>query len=421
MDKIMLVCPFWGQRGHVGTFRAERLVRWLVESNYEVIVVTSAHSDDVSQQWFGTLVSVRDPLKIYPVAGTTTVGKDTRRKPNAFRRWFAYLLLNPDLHIVWARTVLRSNEVAKFAKECDFFIASSPPESAFHAASTLADRYDGKFIMDMRDGWLDEPMKPLLRTMWLQKYRESRLERKFVTKATNITLTSENWRELLSKRYPEVKSKIVVIPNTYPEFFEEAPIKTTNQKSLNDEKGSYTLVHAGRLSSSRPERNADFLFNEIIHHIDRHIDTFHINFLGNLEQDELNCLDFWKQRFQNNGSDLNHIEQVSRSQALKILANADGLLMISNSYASIPAKYFDYSVSGKPVLCFTTPDSVITDISKKQPQLHVIFEGHSDRNDIVINNFLKAVRNHDRYNSSSLLPEFTDSVVKSSFLALFRS
>lgn len=417
----MLVCPFWGQSGHVGTFRAERLVRWLVKDNHSVVVVTAAHSDSVSEEWFGTLVSVRDPLKIYPRAGTTTVGDDKRRTPNSFRRWLAYFLLNPDLHIVWSYAVLRSEEVAKIAKECDFLLATSPPESAFHAASTLSDRYNGKFIMDMRDGWLDEPMKPLLRNFGLQKFREGRLEKRYVNRATYISVTSDNWKELLSKRYPDVKSKIIVIPNTYPEFSGEAPVSVTKGEQLQDETGSYTLVHAGRLSSSRPERNADFLLNEIIHHIDRHKDTFHINFVGNLEQHELNCLGFWRQKFYNNGSDLNHINQVPRDQALKMLSEADGLLMISNSYASIPAKYFDYSVSGKPVLCYTTKDSIMTDISAKQPQIHVIFDGQSDKNDIIINKFLKAVRNHDRYDSSSLLAEFTEETVKSSFLALFKS
>lgn len=421
MSKIMFVCPFWGQSGHVGTFRAERLVKWLVEDGHTVTVVSTAHADSMSDEWFGCLVCVRDPLKIYPAPGTTTVGDDDRRKPNAFRRWFAYFLLNPDLHIVWARTVLRSEAVAKIAKECDFFLASSPPESAFHAASTLADRYNGKFIMDMRDGWLDEPMKPLLRNLGFQKYREGRLEKKFVTRATHITLTSENWKELLVKRYPEIKSKVIVLPNTYPEFAGEAPVNITDGEQLKNGKESYTLVHAGRLSSSRPERNADFLLNEIIHHIDRHKDTFHINFVGNLEQHELNCLGFWRQKFYNNGSDLNHFNQVSRHQALKMLSEADGLLMISNSYASIPAKYFDYSVSGKPVLCYTTKDSIMTDISEKQAQIHVIFDGQSDRNDVVINNFLKAVRNHNRYDSSNLLPEFTEKVVKSSFLSLFKT
>src|SRR5690606_12470965 len=108
-------------------------------------------------------------------------------------------------------------------------------------------------IMDMRDGWLDEPMKPLLRNNSFQKYREGRLEKRFVERATYITLTSENWKELLTKRYPEIKSKVIVLPNTYPEFAGEAPVSTNDGELLIDGKESYTLVHAGRLSSSRPE------------------------------------------------------------------------------------------------------------------------------------------------------------------------
>lgn len=421
MGSVMLICPFWGQSGHVGTFRAERLVKWLFDSGYTVFVVTSGHEDAEELTWFGTLLTIRDPLKIYPVAGSISVGDDSRRKPNAFRRWIAYFLLNPDLHIVWARAILKSALISKYAKKCDFFLSSSPPESAFHAAFELADRYDGQFIMDMRDGWLDEPMKPLLRTMWLQKFRETRLEKRFLHGAHKVTVTSIHWKELLVKRYPKIKDKIEVIPNTYPELNGRSNEESVGSSEFVDKKESYTLVHAGRLSSSRPERNADFLFNEIIHHIDHHRDTFHINFVGNLELYELNCLAFWKQKFEKNGTDLNHISQVPHSKVLEILSEADGLLMISNSYASIPAKYFDYSVTGKPVLCYTTKDSIMTNISRVQPQIHVIFDGQSERNDEVILKFLQAVRNHERYSKDTLLEEYSEEVVKSDFLALFKA
>lgn len=421
MDSVMVICPFWDQSGHVGTFRAERLVKWLVDSGRSVVIVSTGHEDSEQEAWFGKLIVVRDPLKIYPIPGTTTIGDDTRRKPNAFRRWMAYFLLNPDLHILWSRAILGSTVVSYHAKKCKYFLASSPPESAFHAAFELADRYDGKFIMDMRDGWLDEPMKPLLRSLSLQKYRESRLEKRFVNGAYKVTVTSSHWKELLVKRYPKIASNVVVIPNTYPKLDNFPVSDSPLSGELQNSKESYTLVHAGRLSSSRPERNADFLLNEIIHHIDQHRDTFHINFVGNLEQHELNCLNFWQQKFHKNGTDLKHFDQVPRSEALRILSGADGLLMISNSYASIPAKYFDYSVTGKPILCFTTNDSIMTDISKKQPQVHVIFDGQSDQNDVVIKNFLQAVRNHDRYENDSLLDEFTEEVVNAKFLALFTS
>jgi len=415
---VLFLCPFWGQLGHVGTFRAERLVRWLHQAGHSVVVVSAGHSDSVKETDFGQLITVRDPLKIYPDPQEQVPHSISERKPNRLRRWLGYFLFIPDLHVVWARAVLKSTLVNQVALNTRVFIASSPPESTFIAASRLADRYNGRFFMDMRDGWLDEPMKPLLRSMWLQKFREARIERKLLGKADKITVTSTHWKELLVKRYPHIAEKIVVIPNTFPEIEERDQVLAFNNEIDSNVPETFTLVHAGRLSSSRPERNADFLLNEIIHHVEQQKVRIRLNFIGDLVPQERSCLNFWSNKFEEVGARLNHSGQVSRFEALQIMSKADGLLMISNSYASIPAKYFDYTITGKPILCFTTKDSIMVDISRKQPQLHVVLEGQYEQNDPVITAFLDSVKAHKHFENSNNVTEFSETKVKKDFLNL---
>lgn len=41
-------------------------------------------------------------------------------------------------------------------------ISSSPPESTHIGSVRLADALDAKLLVYLRDGWLDEPLKPYL-------------------------------------------------------------------------------------------------------------------------------------------------------------------------------------------------------------------------------------------------------------------
>jgi hypothetical protein len=371
----MFICPFWQQKDHVGMFRAERLVRWLRKLGFEVVVVAAGHDNSSHETDFGKLIVVRDPLRIYPDVFSLNTSFGTpipSRKPNKFRRWMAYFLLVPDLHIRWTKAVLKSEQVSEVARVCDFFMASSPPESSFIAAASLGSRLDKKFIMDMRDGWLDEPMKPLLKTLWIQRFREKRIEKRLLKKAGAICVTSENWEKLLLSRYPKLTNKIHIIPNCYPEYVNTEKV---NSEELNsDTTSSLQLIHAGRISGSRPERNIEPLLNRLLQYIVNKKIKFTVKFLGVLDSSEIKLIDTWNKRFVEHDSNLIFLNSVTRTEALNLMTSANGLIMVSNSYASIPAKYYDYSVTGRPVLNLTINDSASVKVSSVQPHFYNLIE-----------------------------------------------
>lgn len=373
--RIMFICPFWQQKDHVGMFRAERLVRWLRKLEFEVVVVAAGHDNSSRETDFGKLIVVRDPLRIYPdvLSLNTSFGTPIpSRKPNKFRRWMAYFLLVPDLHIRWTKAVLKSEQVSEVARVCDFFMASSPPESSFIAAASLGSRLDKKFIMDMRDGWLDEPMKPLLKTLWIQRFREKRIEKRLLKKAGAICVTSENWRTLLLKRYPKLNKRIHIIPNCYPEYDNT---NNVNSDELNsDTTATIQLIHAGRISGSRPERNIEPLLNRLLQCIGNNKIKCTVKFLGVLDSSEIMIVEKWNKLYMEYDSNLIYLNSVTRSEALNLMSVANGLIMVSNSYASIPAKYYDYSVTGRPVLNLTINDSASVRVSSVQPHFYHLVE-----------------------------------------------
>ena len=424
----MFICPFWNQKDHVGTIRAERLVRWMMKLNLEVIIVTAGHKDAIQKTDFGNLIIINDPLRIYPDVFGNINSQDTSssaRKPNKFRRWMAYFLLVPDLHIRWAKAVLKSNQVYEMAKACNYFMASSPPESSFIAACELSLRYGGKFIMDMRDGWLDEPMKPLLKSIWLQRYREKRIEKKLLNKADTICVTSENWKDLMINRYPDFKAKIHTIPNCYPEY--SGSVQQQSGESVSQKRNCVIqLLHAGRITSSRPERNIEYLLERLLQYIGIHNLKINIKFLGALDSSEIEVINTWNKRFNERDGSLVHVKSVDRFEALKMMEAADGLLMVSNSYASIPAKYYDYSVVGRPVLNLTINNSASANVSSKQHHFYNLIESDSsglvtsDSQIEIIESFINHCRSNDQ-NESFLNPDYTENVVFNRFGNLINS
>ena len=177
---VLIVAPFWRQAKNVGNHRVERYVRWLTACGFRVAIVRAGTRDAATQTGDGHEITVRDPLNLYPDTDTSPTKP---RKPNKMRRFLAYVMLNPDPSIVWARRAVTHSLVEKLAGETVCVMSSGPPDSSHVAASRIAERFGARFIADMRDGWLDDPLKPLLQKYRLQRWREGILERRVLTRA----------------------------------------------------------------------------------------------------------------------------------------------------------------------------------------------------------------------------------------------
>jgi hypothetical protein len=349
------------------------MVRWLEKNGFQVTVLCAGSSTRSETTNFGNVITVRDPLGIYrDSAGyEENPGKETpSRKPNRLRRLAGYALFSPDLQIAWAFRCFHNTMARNAVENARLILSSSPPESAHVLAEWLAKAANIPFVMDMRDGWLDEPMKPLLLTSPFQRLRERRLESRLVRRAHKILVTSSVWKEMLHGRYTTIESKIHVITNAYPR--ELLPATSKNNRHRDKNKSQLEFLHAGRIQSSRPERKIEYLLRPLNTYLVSAQKTAQILFLGDLEPDEENELLQWNDIFSATGSSLIRQHQVSFGTVQNHIADADLLLLISTSRASIPAKFFDYVASGKPVLCVSNIDSAVYGAIKDIPQCHFI-------------------------------------------------
>ena len=249
--RAVLVAPYWGQPGHVGVYRAERMARWLAQRGMEVVVVRAGGCDaTVSEPW-GSIITVRDPLGLYPDASDRSAAAASPRQPSRLRRAAAMLLFVPDPTIVWARRAARDRRVLAAARGAAVVLGSSPPESAHVASSRIAAAGGAALIVDLRDGWLDEPLRRELRHRW-RRALEGRIERRIVAQAREIFVTSETWARLLAARYPVAAGRITVLTNGYPpaDYPRRSPAPAAGGPR------PMVLLHAGRFSGSSATRRA---------------------------------------------------------------------------------------------------------------------------------------------------------------------
>ncbi len=374
--KAVIFAPFWNNLQHVGQYRVDRFVRWFGHRSVQVVVVGAGATDDVQQMLWGWRITVADPLGIY---GTPSASPPARR-PNHLRRLLAYLVFNPDPTIVWATRSARHPLVLEYGAGADLVLASSPPESSLIGAAALACSLKTKFVADMRDGWLDEPLKPLLKHFPAQRWREARLEAAVLRQANYIFVTSDNWRDMLIRRLPFTRDKTTVLTNGYPLYM---PPKAQPREPL-------TLLHTGRFVGSSGKRRAALLLSILLPGLRTSPSTGEILLLGDLEAADWQDISHYKPQVEAVGWALIAQSPIPRQAMLDLLPSSAGLLLLSASDAAIPSKLFEYLLAGRPILSLSPKDSAVWRLTNQLPQVFSVDYAVPRQAETVVRDFLTA-------------------------------
>ena len=408
MRRVVIPAPYWGQPGHLGWTRVARFVRWLADEGVASIVARAGSSDRSEKTDFGEIVTVRDPIGFYrdrPPGGAAI----PLRHRSRLRRTLAYLLLVPDPLVAWSRRAAHHPLLLDRAQGAELVLASSPPESVHVAAATLATRLGSRLAVDLRDGWLDEPMIPLLGSSGLQRARHRRLERRILGRAQRVFVSSGHWQRLLCGRLPFVAARTTVLTNVCPhsELFGTGDVRREFGRPL-------TLLHAGKISSSRPERRIEQLMSPLLAGLRAEAQAVgRVVFVGNLDRDERTCLEGLTGALIALGWTLEVRPAVPRVEALRLIGSADGMLLLSSSMASLPAKLFDYLPSGRPILMVAPEGSAVWEVAEELPQA-VPVSGGGSHAIVAVRSFLARCQEPD---PEWAVPEsFSEDYVRAVFL-----
>ncbi len=408
MKRVVIPAPYWGQPGHLGWTRVERFVRWLGEEGVGSLVLRAGSRDGVEGTSFGQVVTIRDPIGFFSDPPPGRRAALPPRTTNRLRRTVAYLLMVPDPLVAWARRAAKHPLALEAGRSASMVLASSPPESVHVAGAGLARRLQAPFVMDLRDGWLDEPVIPLLNTLALQRLRHRRLEARLLRQAEGVLVTSEAWWRLLAERLPWVADKVSVVTNCYPKVMDAS---TGEQRRRPDD--PLTLLYAGKFFGSRAERRVEDLFRPLLDGIEAGAGPRgRVLVVGNLLAEERAAVAAWRPRLAAWGWELELRPPVDRAAILELIRAADGLLLLSSSTASLPAKLFEYLPSGRPILAVAPRGSAVWEATRTLSQVWTLAPDSSEAG-VVVARFLARCAQPDakvepprQFSEESVRPRF---------------
>jgi glycosyltransferase involved in cell wall biosynthesis len=407
--KVVLIAPFWHRSNHVGILRIERFRRWLVNAGVETVLVTSGASCVFSFEW-GHEVRVPDPLTggDRPKNGGPAKVAPRRwrdRLPSSLKVRAGYAVFNPDPEVGWAWRAAKHEQVLKYAAGADLVISSSPPESAHVAATKLARCLGAGIMIDMRDGWLDEPIKPLVSTSPVRHWRERRLEARVLGRAQHILVTSETWRSLLETRYPAHGGKCTVLTNAMPVGVSVPSVSAVPENTTKP----VTLLYTGSLGGSHARRQVDHLMQPLMA-LQQH-GPGQIKCVGVFTDSETKDISAYSRVLGVANWDVQIGQPQPQKQVLEMQRQASGLLLLSASYAAVPAKLFEYLATGRPILAISMPGSAVWQMGESIEQVfnHPLGEEHPG----VVDEFLDACKAGRPFQPPT---QFTDEYCRRIFL-----
>lgn len=387
--KVMLIAPFWGKSNHVGVYRIDRFKRWLITENYKVLIVKGGNKDELQTYDWGLEITVSNSID-----NITTKLIDFSKKLRT--KFFLYvwntlvsIFLVPDANRLWVRKIFKHSLVNDNIEDINLVLSSSPPNSSHIAAFYISQRLGIPLIIDMRDGWLDEPLHLSVKRWKTRERLERKWESRILRHANKIFVTSQIWKALLINRLEIIDSSVVVLTNAYPLYdFKDFQ----NQQKDENVNKTLRLLYAGKFVGSRHSNSMDLLLDPFLNSEKYYNNEIEITLLGELRRKDFHDLKLWKSYFHGSKCKILHKDRVSRIEMFESMSSSDGLLLLAASEGSIPSKTFEYIKSRKPILAVTSKGSAIWELDKDISQLFV-FNYKEDKKDYdIINEFLNVCK-----------------------------
>jgi glycosyltransferase involved in cell wall biosynthesis len=369
---ILIAAYHFPPEGSVGTFRTLRLVRQLVERDWDVTVLTGTGAtyssgcvldSDLLSRVPGSVRVVRAPV-LRPIDAVSSLGKSPRanppaaavpqpetaaaggapRKPSMVQRakqQLDALTRIPDSHVGWLVPAVVKGILTAAGRTPDVLYSSSPPWTGQLVARALAPALGCPWVADFRDPWSRAPWREGQLTI-ARRVAEV-FERSVIRAADAIVFTTRTNLDDFAAFYgPAIASKFHLVRNGCErgEFDGVEPLATD---------GRFTLLHAGSLYGGR---KPTALFAALAALRDRGVigaRTFCFRQIGRVS---LAGFDMAAERARLGLEGL--VELVAaqpRRDILREMLSASCLLLLQpGTTVSIPGKLFEYFASGRPIL-----------------------------------------------------------------------
>ena len=277
-------------------------------------------------------------------SGSASPGQAEPKNSSSLKRRIRSTLqraLFPDIQTVWVPFAIRAAVRLVERFDIETVILNVPPFSTLKIGIVLRNQFSHlKIISDFRDDWMgyyvhnfDSPDADRLA-------RCEALERDAVRCSDFVAVATKLWAEQMRTRYPgESVNKFVFVPNGYePQLFADF-----SHRQRHD--GKMIVAYFGTLYNNRIYSPENYLraIEQLPDNIREAIET---RFVGRITPDA-------EPLFTNRRATLHRYGFLPKRRGIRLLEDADVLLLIATDPGSHAAKLFDYLGTGKPILALS--------------------------------------------------------------------
>ncbi|MBD2768027.1 glycosyltransferase family 4 protein [Hymenobacter sp. BT664] len=248
----------------------------------------------------------------------------------------------PDPRRGWNHHALAAVQQLLAAGETfDAVLTSSPPHSTQLIGLALQKRHGLRWLADLRDPWTDIYYYKGLHHTPLAAWLDAEYERRVLTHADAVLVTSPETKRLFLAKLPDLpSSKFHVLPNGYDESDFRQPSQPPTDCLRITHTGTITeLYHIGRLLEA------------VAHCAALHPDVpLRLRFVGQVSAG-------LREQIERAGllPATEFIDFVPHDESVNYLLSASALLMaipdVPRNFGILPGKIFEYLAANKPILC----------------------------------------------------------------------
>ena len=355
MKKVLIITYYWPPSGGSGVQRWLKYVKYLGDFGIQPIVLTVEPKDaiypnedislakDIPSNIDIHYAKAQSPLRLYQNIRKKPVPKSGfsgESKPNFFDVFFRFIRGNfyiPDARKGWnkhafeyAIDIIKKNNI-------DTVITSSPPHSSQLIGLKLKQELKLKWICDLRDPWTGLFYNKTLYQTSIAKWIDKNYESQCLKAADEIIVVSKSIAKQFINSYPELNTKMNIIPNGYdPDDFQD--ITKTESKSK-------YISYIGSLGEAYPIENFIGAFKTL----SLKNPNWKLRFVGNISGKTKNLIE---------KSNLELFVEVipykPHQEAVEYMVNSSILLLIipeiEENEGILTGKLFEYIASGASII-----------------------------------------------------------------------
>jgi len=368
MKKVLIITYYWPPSGGAGVQRWLKFAKYLPELGWQPIILTVdpkyasyPQRDESLANEVGPncLVYTTKSFELYNlyklVSGKKEVpygGFANESKEGVLQKLSKFIrgnFLLPDPRKGWNKYALR--KAAELIREFNIetVVTTSPPHSTQLIGLKLKQKFNIRWIADLRDPWTDIYYYNHFKHTALARKLDLQFERKVVENADVLITVSDDVKRIFAEKSNlPIAAKTVVIPNG----FDEDDFRITNIPDENRKVITYT----GTISEAY---DVDCLLEALCLLSEDSKSQILIRFVGKVPSSV-------ETKFRSTGLKIELVGYVDHTKSIEYLLRSDLLLLVipkvKNNKGILTGKFFEYLASQKPILAIGPTDGDLAKI-----------------------------------------------------------